>query len=384
MAWSRTRLRTDYPVIRQGSLTWTPPIDSGHYDIEGTNFNRSDYMQDSVEKPHKGKSPYPNHPCRHIVQEARSLMTSISWHDWSNVVEVLARNFAPWDIDSFFDPFPPGEAVNGPATKCFESFSTQVPAEVSLPNFLYELKDIKGMIPKMTNKLVKSANDAFLGYQFGIKPFIGDVKKLSGAYFKVLDRIEFLRRSYGKPTRIHFFQGDFYEHPSLGVRTDPPPDDLHQDLHWVLTSYKADFRASATLYQKLEGLDDTLGFLRASAAALGFNNPAGVVWEAIPYSFVVDWLFKVNDKLKSMAISPFQGTWELRDVTCSVSSFSVIDGWIWPRRNFGNAWNNVYRVRRRAYQRSVGLPVLRSSLGTLSDMQRVLLGSLIYQRLAKH
>jgi hypothetical protein len=309
---------------------------------------------------------------------------SIEWTDWNQVVEKLARSFDPAGIDNLFNPFPPAEALQEPGKIAFEQFTNQVPMQVSLANFLYELRDIKGLIPKIQGSLTKSANGAFLGYEFGIKPFLKDLKKIRGSLDAVLRRMRFLSNSFGKPTRIHYIKLGAYDHPLVGVRNDPDPSSVLQDLQWVLTSHKADFRASATLYHRLKDLDGALSFLSAFSAAFGFNRPASIVWEAIPYSFVVDWFLDLQSRLDSMASQPFEGVWELSDVVYSINSFSLIDGWIWPRRNFGNSWNHVYRIRRKAYRREVGLPVPRASLGTLTDMQQVLLGSLLYQRFGKH
>lgn len=50
------------------------------------------------------------------------------------------------------------------------------------------------------------------------------------------------------------------------------------------------------------------------ANQLGLVNPAGVVWDAIPFSFVVDWFLPVNKFLMSMS-----QTWGLELKDCSTS-----------------------------------------------------------------
>jgi hypothetical protein len=152
----------------------------------------------------------------------------------------------------------------------------------------------------------------------------------------------------------------------------------------MLKAHKVDFRATGTLYQKLEGLDGAFSEWQAAAAQFGFNDPLKVVWEAIPYSFVVDWFANVQGMLDRFTVQPFEGVWEVSNVTSSFSSSSVIEGWIWPRRQFGNNWLLTHILHRRAYKRIVGLPVARLHLDTLSPKRQVLLGSLIYQRLGKH
>jgi len=383
MPWGRTRWRTDYPVVGTGSYTWTPGLESGYLEYSGSNFTYSYYMADTVEKRRQPRDtrPYPNHPMNQIIMQARPINGSISWVDWNNVTELLHRSFDPASIDVLHSPYPPPEVVGPLAMQAFQEFATQVPTDVSIGNFLWELRDIKGLIPKIQGSLLRTANGTFLGYQFGIKPFLKDLRKLSGLLESVRKRLEFLRRSRGKLTRINFFRPDVYVHPNLGVRVDPAPDSLGLDHQWVLTNYRADFRAQGFLFHTLKGLDDSLAFLKAASAALGLNNPAAIVWEAIPYSFVVDWFFNIQRVVDQWDLAPFEGAWEVTNATSSISSFSLIDAYVWPRRAFGNSWMHIYRIRRKAKKREVGLPVPRASLGTLSDQQQVLLGSLIFQRL---
>lgn len=383
MPWGRTRWRTDYPVVSKGSYRWTPGAESGFLEYTGSNFSYSHFMADTVEKRRqpRDRRPYPNHPMNQIIQEARAIKGAIQWEDWNHVTETLHRSFDPASIDVLHNPYPPSEVVGPIAGAAFQEFATQVPTQVSLGNFLYELRDIKGMIPKIQGSLARTVNGGFLGYQFGIKPFLSDLKKLSTAIDSVQKRLAFLRRSYGQPTRISFFRPDIYAHPNLNVRVDPAPDSLGIDHQWVLTHYRCDFVARGTLVQTLQGLDGALGFLKAASASMGFNNPAAIVWEAIPYSFVVDWFLHLDREVDKWVFQPFEGGWNVTDVTSSVSSFSIIDAYVWPRRAFGNSWQHIYRIRRKAKKRTVGLPVPRASLGTLSDMQQVLFSSLLLQRM---
>lgn len=389
MARDRKRWRTDYPLTQNGSLTWVPlpgnQFDSGHYEYTATNFTFSEWMEDVVEPRLTSETAlYPIHPCVHIRQKVAQLAESITWTDWNSVQEVVARDYHPASMDELFPPFPPATAQSEVGLQAFDEFADQVPSKVSLPNFLWELRDIKGLIPKMRGNFAKSANGAFLGYNFGILPFLSDLKKLRKSFAAIGKRIAFLRHSYGKPTKIHFFRGDFYDDPALGQRADPPTNDINQTLVWMLKAHKVDFRATGTLYQKLEGLDGAFSEWQAAAAQFGFNDPLKVVWEAIPYSFVVDWFANVQGMLDRFTVQPFEGVWEVSNVTSSFSSSSVIEGWIWPRRQFGNNWLLTHILHRRAYKRIVGLPVARLHLDTLSPKRQVLLGSLIYQRLGKH
>jgi hypothetical protein len=63
---------------------------------------------------------------------------------------------------------------------------------------------------------------------------------------------------------------------------------------------------------------------QALASALGLMNPAKIVWNAIPFSFAVDWFVNVAGWLNDNAeIQPFEGkiTIEGADFSCKVRKF---------------------------------------------------------------
>jgi hypothetical protein len=71
--------------------------------------------------------------------------------------------------------------------------------------------------------------------------------------------------------------------------------------------------------------------------SLGLEDPLSVVWEIIPYSFVIDWFLPVGSYLENLAVIPF-----LRGRFCS--SLSQM-----KQAAFGYAINPTYKGYRRAY-----------------------------------
>jgi len=272
--------------------------------------------------------------------------------------------------------------LNEWSIEAFNAFHDQVPPQVLLPNFLYELRDIKGMIPKIERSIAKTASSNFLAYNFGIAPFIGDVKKLTGLVESVNKRLNHLRKTAGKPIHLKFKRklpdlGDLVFERELGNGAE-----IGAHLVYELAGYQGEFVASATLVQNLDIPDVPLTQLKALASAAGALNPTAVVWEAIPYSFVVDWFFQVGPLIDSMNIQPFGGEYSLSDVGYSLNeSFSYrVYQHFYPERGNEKIFLGTISVRR--YKRRLGLPVFSLFLtdGILSPKQLMLATALLDQR----
>jgi len=154
----------------------------------------------------------------------------------------------------------------------------------------------------------KTASDALLQSQFNIMPLLNDLDKTIGQ-FKGLDRqINNLLAGEGKPRNA------YYMFPLTSIHE--PNDEFHgpNQVQYLcgyekarrITSFmgvpmfRAQMQYSYTLtdYQRANArvlsVMDTLG--------LGFNP--SILWNAIRWSFVVDWVLGVSQWLKRNADSP--------------------------------------------------------------------------------
>lgn len=271
------------------------------------------------------------------------------------------------------------------SSEAFNAFHDQIPTSVSVANFLYELRDIKGLVPKIQRSVSKTASSNFLAFEFGIKPFVSDVKRILTLSDAVSKRLKHLRDTMGKPVDLRFERELDFNPVPAPIIIEPPASARYFDLPygWEFrrAGYRGRFNASAKLLQNLEGLDLPMSNLKAFAAASGFNNPAAIVWEAIPYSFVVDWLFHLDQQIGKLAIQPFGGEWTLSNV-----GYSITEEWHYlVYQRFFPAYNPLQFVgsaKIRRYQRFPGLPVSSLFLtdGSLTPKQLVLSLALLNQR----
>lgn len=358
------------------------------------------YMVDQINPIVSGKGYRRPGFCQHLKIDKTYIAPSLVYVNKVNNDSV--QEFAPdaWDGQSptglNTDPLDFGYSnlmidffktprFSGLCLEAWNKLKTQVPTSVSLLNFIYELKDFKELGKslsgaykvvngKSTGKVItapfkgkrtgkklhqgaKAVNDTFLSYNFMWAPFVGDLVKLTQLADTVAKRMAFLRASRGKVVTIRFTKPDCYINDALGA------DSVFSESndwkrYFKLIKYQCDFNVTAKLYQNLDGLDDAWADLRATIATLGINNPLKAAWNAIPFSFLVDWIGPFGSFLERAAVQPFYGTWDVFDITTSVRERGTIEchRLAKPSGNVIGSDELVTRTNIDRYIRLVGLP----------------------------
>lgn len=285
-------------------------------------------------------------------------------------------------------PSPSSSILAGLSDEIYEDFFTQVPETVSIANFLYELREISGLIPQIQSSLAKTVSGGFLSFQFGWKPILGDLESLGSLVTDVRKRILYLKQTRGKKTRLHFQKKNLLSSSSGDVNVPETAWNKSTSViggHYRLRplDYSDVFNAGGWLIHWLERLDGLEGELRALSAALGLLNPAKVAWETIPYSFVADWFTRTKGSIDQLDIAnPYPGGWNVYGTSHSLKqrmTFRVdriVDAGYQP-----SSWYvGIGTVER--YQRWVGLPVSSSLLtrDSLDTRQQLLALALLGAR----
>lgn len=234
----------------------------------------------------------------------------------------------------------------------------------------------------------EGVSGSYLAWEFGGAPFIGDLEKLAGLVGAIQKRIQELKDSWGKETRLKYVRKDVVSIPfirdwvSLGYNYPICPMgnyEIYQRWH------RTDVRFTARLTQFLEGLDTLGGYLRVLAAATGFNNPLKVVWETIPFSFVVDWVFNVSKLFEAVTAQPLQGLWNVYDVCYTVvdsSEYLIRCRDIQQGNLYGGTVGSLRLSRKR---RGVGFPefALNLDFASMSPKQLALTMALLFGTFAQ-
>lgn len=315
------------------------------------------------------------HPAAHntILSYQTPRPNDVHSSGWSRQFTNYYSPRAEADILHTLFGFPTAAQKTALADEAFDALAPQIPQEVSLPNFLYELRELADLIPKIEASLLKQVAGGYLTYSFGYKPLIGDLQKLANLADTVAARLQYLRDTWGRETRISF-EGS-WETTAPSEIYYPGGESYRYRRHSIRTIY----RAGGYLFHQLEDLDGKIGLLRGMAGALGFNNPLGVLWEAIPFSFVVDWFTRIGNAISRTAVQPFVGPWELRRVTHSY----LISGKWSLSVEYPSGYTPQSYVSDEGtftlYHREVGLPVPAGIINTegLTSNQQTLAAALI-------
>lgn len=209
--------------------------------------------------------------------------------------------------------------------EAFNSFSEQFPEKLSFSEFVFGLGKLKDLLPKISGDVAKDLSGAWLTKKFGWDNLLSDLKVLSSLLSDVQARLLWLRKTYGKPTKLGFYKRDIV--PTEVGASHTWSLDRGLAIKVTLISAQCDFRAGATLVQRLKHLDDMIGLIRGFTGALGLANPLKAVWVNLPFSFVIDWFFRVSAHLDHVGRLHPAEQWDLANLSCSVrqkATFSVI------------------------------------------------------------
>jgi len=221
-------------------------------------------------------------------------------------------------------PLVPDDVIDEFSFQCFLDWDTQIKEDFQPFDFLSGLTEIKNLIPKLSGSLTKDVASGYLGYEFGWKNFAQDLNHLASLLSIVQGKLQALRDSWGKEQRLakekvlDWVQPDqqdelFYEpRPAYGWR-------------YKLSKYRAVIHCGCYRFHKLKDLDSTLSFIRAAFTDLGLGNPLKAIWDAIPFSFVVNWFSTVGQLFDQQRVRHlFEGVWEIRHPCTSVRIDAVI------------------------------------------------------------
>jgi hypothetical protein len=319
--------------------------------------------------------------------------------------EVTWKCEDPWIFAGNLDlVFPSSVQLNDFAWDSFLNATTQVPETIDLPNFVRELADtVKGIVIKWIGDILHFIASGFLAYEFGIAPFLKDIQTIFGLVKAAKKRLKFLRDTYGKVTDIRFKRG-------LTVSESSDPEALNDSEDQFLEIRPEDFPRLCTLvahaqksewtlvshigvFHQLQGLDEADALLSTIAAMCCLQNPIKVIWNGIPFSFVLEYFVNLRHFFDNLQLPPFKGVIALRYANWSMRAENAVECYsekwranIVTSEEEGTHVSYVFykkkqgRCRNTYYHRRPGLPLGAEVFLTegLTNMQLALLAALIY------
>lgn len=380
---STPKLRSrGFSDIRTGlKLDWTgnPGHPFTHLPSTWKSFRRYEYINDVVGTPKTQRVK----PVEHVKARYEGLAFQDFFIDGGTRLTFFGEDSLPYidiehllGLDMFLIPHSKIVIANQDA---FNSFSDRFPAKISFAEFAQGLFELKALLPKLERSITQTLSSNYLTKKFGWDNLISDLNQFSSLVGSIRERMEFLKKTYGKPTKLYFKRPNIHTVDSFVSDFEP---ERGWDVKVILRDYQCDYSAGASLIQSLKHIDDQIGWLRAIVISLGLNNLAESAWKTSRLSFVVDWFFNVSASLHRLASVQPAEQWDVFDVYSSVKVKARFEVWQLNRDIFNAPTNtdwylgDLYAER---YQRWVGLP-LDLSLFTPSSLnpgQLVLLLAMI-------
>jgi hypothetical protein len=204
--------------------------------------------------------------------------------------------------------------------------------ELSLVNSIIELKDFKSLPRTLRNiknltksittldwgslslrRLIRGGSDVYLQTQFNILPLLSDITGIKNAIIRTRQKVQNLLENEGRLLTKHYARPINTLTPSHDyVTSDPGSLPSYMSPGSVTferdTSYESSmFRAMIEYSYELDPWARQQAQLRGLLDALGVNCNPQIIWNAIPWSFVVDWVVGVNrwlDQFKTRNLEP--------------------------------------------------------------------------------
>lgn len=174
---------------------------------------------------------------------------------------------------------------------------------LSVPNFFLELDDIPRLFQlwKKNLSVAKNVAGANLNVNFGWKPFLGDLQKI----VNILDTTRREIAAFEKSCNQIFHRSKVMVSEATNVSGG------NQYLAETRTEWRADLTRTVEAHLvyravppgQLKGLKKTLATL---AESLGFELNPRIIWDALPFSFILDWFFDVGSFLNMYRIDTYK------------------------------------------------------------------------------
>jgi hypothetical protein len=226
--------------------------------------------------------------------------------------------------------------------------------EVDMVVFLSELPELLTTLSFLKETGAKFFASGFLTWSFGVKPFVQDVisthKLLSG--FR--EKLAALRKGVGK---VHDFSTSFTEEEPVNYTTIKSrgwSSSCPVQCLVLKRLIRSERKISATVKYRYTLPFTTMGLEESILTALkglGLHPTIDTLWEKIPFSFVVDWVFNTERILKNFrsSILDWEPATEIIDF-CISDTITDLDQFI---VEFDGSPAPTFEVRRRRFARYV-------------------------------
>jgi hypothetical protein len=342
--------RERYSAVETTELGWCywfkengqPPLEYAASITNPTIKYRSEYMRDTT-----GFLQCDFNPCFHdklLTADIKPLTTFVDSVDMTGHERLFQYSGTGVHIDLLsalrsLSP-PPGlvDWMDDFGARAASHHITAVKETGSIINFIIELKDMCTLnIKKITGFLrrIDAASKSFfehlrltgslwLAWNFAWKPFWNDIKGFIDTVKAARKRLDWLRKRNHIPTKVKYREGPrtfnwksdaSVTYPAL---SEPGPGPDVGEFPFIADILTSEFDCQMQLMLSSHAwvrwdIDDAfldvfwgLGMVIAQMQRL--YNPVSIAWEALPFSWLIDWFLSTRTKLSALALSlsPFK------------------------------------------------------------------------------
>jgi hypothetical protein len=278
-----------------------------------------------------------------------------------------------------------------------KDFKTLPRTIAKISNFLGDAsKTLRGIIRdrwgrRISKQGVRTASDAYLQSQFNILPLISDIVGLSRAIRSTEAEMYRLLKNAARP------QQKYFKHTFDELRAEQFSHvNYYQtpDFNWpwfgsICEAYSAPEQTvfNAEIEYNYYYPQFMLEHARVLALldSLGVNLNPAIIWNAIPWSFVVDWVVNVSSWLNQFKVSAFEpviniqrACWSVKRVRRTHATMTVGIG---AHHRLHKTRTTMPVVTETAYRRYVMMPTLSSLSASGLNIKEFSLGvALVFSR----
>lgn len=220
---------------------------------------------------------------------------------------------------------------------------------VSIPNFLLDIEDLTRIyklwkkrsadfpryiknVKKPTKKdVVNAIPEKFVAFKFGWKPTVADLTDLIDGVLKLRMKLAAFEAKLG--TLYQANSGVNHGLPTSASGTTVYPSGSHT-CTWTANCQRKAAVSITYAPQPLAVMGSLDLVLRGLLDSMGFELNPRIIWDAIPFSFVIDWFFNVGGFLSRYKVDALELPIVLVDSFVSYKEINNIQ-WRWIRANDG-------------------------------------------------
>jgi hypothetical protein len=195
----------------------------------------------------------------------------------------------------------------------------------SLPNDLLDWRQMKDLAKIWTkgSSLINQVAGARLNYKFGWKPTIGDLKALAEILLELRGKLAHFKHSRGQiiSSRRQLLKESVVKIGNVLVDGNTHRQwrgQIDRTVHGYLVYEPLPIVAMGELDEQLRGL----------LAATGIELNPQIAWDAIPFTFVIDWFVNVGDWLGTFKHSALELPIRILQVFMQNKENIQVDSWV--------------------------------------------------------